>query len=89
MFQVFQRFKKFTDYIPIILVLFLFVAEQELETHTVNTCCQFLIMSLVVIVFFLLAFRFRKGKKIAFIVAAVLWIILVILKQKYVPCIQK
>ena len=84
MFKIFNKYKKYMEYLPLMLVGIYFVAEAEMEKHAVNTSCQLIITLITVIIFFLLLFKFRQHKIVALLVASALWVILVFAKNKYV-----
>lgn len=82
--MIFKKYQKYFDYLPLLLITLLFVADAELETKAVNLSCQIVIMITCVSVFFIIALKFRNSKVIAFFIAVAFWLILVHIKNKYI-----
>lgn len=70
-------------YIPIALVAAIYVAEKDLEHHTFKICLQFFITFVVLVVFFIISYKFKNGKIIGLSVASIIWLVLILLKNKY------
>lgn len=85
MFELFQKYKSILDYLPLVLITVLFVAESELELHALNTSCQIAITILTLGIFYILSIRYKNTKFIALLVSLTIWIVLVYIKKKYVP----
>jgi hypothetical protein len=85
MFEYFRTCKNFLDYLPLVLITLLFVAEAEMEKHALNTSCQMVITIITLVIFYLIVMRFKNTKLIALIIAMVVWIVLIYIKKKYVP----
>lgn len=83
MFQLIQNYKEYKDYIPIMLITLLFIAENEVEKHAINTCCQIAITIITVTVFFLFLIQLRRPKLFAFTIAFFFWVFLVYIKKRY------
>lgn len=83
MFATLGKYKKYGDYIPLMLIAILFMAENEIKNHTVQSSCQLVISLLTLLIFFLVAIKFKSGKYYGFITAFLLWVILVYLKNCY------
>lgn len=83
--RMFLKIRKVFDYVPMLLLAFLFAAEHEMELHAIGTACQLVISIIVIIIFFVFALNVKNGKVIGLIVAVPIWAILIYLKKKYVP----
>lgn len=80
----FSRHKHVLEYIPVVLVTLLLVAEVELEKHAVNLSCQLAITIFVLGIFFFFVSTLKSHRIIAFVICIVTWIALVYCKQKYI-----
>lgn len=76
-------FQKHLEYIPIMLITLLFIAEAELETHAANMSCQLCTTVIVVVIFYSICFNFKNAKNIALVIAVILWVLLVYVKKNY------
>ena len=85
MFELFKKCKNILDYLPLVLVTVLFVAESELEKHALVTSCQIAITVVTLSIFYILIIRYKNSKFFAVFVSIVLWFILVCIKKKYIP----
>lgn len=83
MIGFFKNYRKYTEFLPIILIGLLFVSEAEMEKNALNMSCQMTITIVTVLIFFLIALKYPKAKMIAFFIALVLWIVLVCIKKRY------
>ena len=79
-----DNLKKLTDYVPLVLITLLFVAETELQDHALNISVQIALTIFIIIVFFTVLHQ-CNSKKIAITISFVLWIILVYIKNIYIP----
>lgn len=80
--DVIMAFKsKVLDYLPLMLIPLLFIAEEEMEHHALKTSFQLGIVVLTSVIFFLIFFKFRS-RSIAFISAVILWAILQNIKNR-------
>lgn len=80
-----QKFMGYIDYIPIMLIAFLFVAETELKTKSFATFCQLGIAFICGLIFFALVLLIGMKKINAILIATILWMTLVYLKKCYLP----
>lgn len=85
MFEVFTKYKKYTDYIPMILIAVLFMAENEIENHTFHSTCNMFIGALTLFIFFVIGLKLKSGKMYGFLFALIIWVTLVYLKNCYFP----
>jgi intracellular septation protein A len=85
MFEYFKTCKNFLDYLPLVLVTILFVAEAEMEKHALHTSCQMVITITTLVIFYLMVMKFKNTKLLSLIVAVIVWITLVYIKKKYIP----
>lgn len=75
---------KYTEYIPIVLLSLMFVADEQLEHKALSMSCQTCIMVICSIIFFMLLLKFSYSKYTAFIITGVLWVLLIYIKQQYI-----
>jgi len=85
MFNTFKKYRQYIEFFPIVLIGLLFITEAEMEKSALNMSCQLTITIVTVLMFFLIVMKFPRSKGVAFIVALVLWIVLVYVKKQYVP----
>lgn len=71
------------EYIPIMLIALLFIAEEEMDHHLANTSCQLVISLLAVICFIVIVGYFGCSKKFAIFLICILWFFLVYTKRCY------
>jgi hypothetical protein len=77
--------KRNIEYIPIILLSLLFIADKDIEIHALNLSCQTIITIVILGIFFMLVLQFGRGKVTSFLIAAVAWVVLVNMKKTYIP----
>ena len=85
MLEYFKIYKNYLDYLPLMLLTLLFVAESEIELHALNTSCQIAITIITLAIFYIAIMRFKNTKLLALMFAVVVWIVLVYIKKKYIP----
>lgn len=85
MFAFVKKYRTYTEYLPIVLLGLLFIADTEIEKHAVKMSCQLTITIFTLLIFFIVAIKFPKAKIIAFITAFVLWVMLIYVKRQYLP----
>jgi hypothetical protein len=83
MYNFFQKHKSIFDYLPMMLITLLFVAESELEKHAINTSCQMVITIFIMTLFYILVIYYKNTKTISLFVCCFLWIILIYIKKSY------
>jgi uncharacterized membrane protein YecN with MAPEG domain len=76
---------KMGNFIPLALISVLFMAENEVGKHAFHSSCNFFINGLVLTIFFLIAVKYNNGKKLGFMIALLIWGILIFLKNCYYP----
>jgi uncharacterized membrane protein YecN with MAPEG domain len=84
-FRFFKRYTRMGEYIPVILVGLLFVAEEQLRVHALHISCQLAITIVCAVLFFTVLFYCGTHKYTAFAITLFLWVILVYLKNTYMP----
>lgn len=84
MLEVFKKYKNILDYLPVVLITLLFVAEAEFEKHAVNTSCQISITIITLAIFYILVIRYKNTKFLALLVSLFIWIILIYIKKIYI-----
>ena len=84
MLEFIRKYRSILDYLPMLLVTLLFVAETELEKHAVNTSCQVAITIVTLVVFYVLILKWKNTRIFAFLVAMTIWVILIYVKKQYV-----
>lgn len=82
---IIQKYKDYTEYLPIVLLGLIFITENELEKHALRTSCQISITIVTIIVYFTIAINFPKARIVALITAIALWVLLIYVKRQYVP----
>jgi len=85
MFDFFKKYKTIFDYLPLVLITVLFVAEAEMEKQALHTSCQLAITIVTLAIFYILVIRYKNAKLLAVLVCLIIWFILVYIKKKYVP----
>ena len=83
MLHLYNKCKYYLDYFPIILITLFFLTESEIEKHALFTSYQIAITIITLTTFYIVAFR-MKSNKLSFFIALVVWIILIIIKKKYI-----
>ncbi len=78
-----ENIRKLGDYIPMVLVSLLFIAEKELSNHALNVSLQLALTIFIIIVFFTILYQ-CQSKKMAIIVSFIVWIFLVCIKDIYI-----
>lgn len=84
MFELFSKFKKYTDYLPLILVALFFISENEVEKHALNTSCQISMTIITVAIFYIMVIRYKNTKLVALLATGLIWACMVYIKKKYV-----
>lgn len=79
-----EKYKGYLDYLPIMLLTLLFIAEAELEHHAVHLSCQMAITIITLSIFFLIVLNVENAKTLAFIIALTFWIVLTYCKSKLI-----
>lgn len=82
--SLFSRCKECIEFLPLALIMILFLSEKEYENHAVRLSWQMAGMAVTLIFFFLLILYFEINKVTSFILAMFLWILLVVIKRKYI-----
>lgn len=80
--NLFTKCRNFGEYLPLVLVTLLFVAENELGNHAISVAFQLGITAIVLCIFYLTLACFG-GRYIALFIAVVIWIALIYLKKSY------
>jgi hypothetical protein len=75
---------KHLEYIPVVLITLLFIAETELEAHATNMSCQLCTTIIAVVVFYSICMNFKNAKNIALMISVLIWVILVYIKKNYI-----
>ena len=78
--------KKYLDLlslIPIGIVTMVFIADKELSNHTKNTCVGLLAYLFIFVVVYFMLLHLQVNKWVAIAIALILWVIITILKRKY------
>lgn len=65
------------------LIVLLFIADSDLDRHALTATYQAVITMGVLLVFFVLLFGYRS-KAIAFTVAVLLWVISLVVRERYI-----
>jgi hypothetical protein len=73
----------YIEYIPVILLAMLFVADSDLDNHAIRLSWQLLITVTMVILFFVLIWQGICTKTVAILVVSIIWIILVYMKRTW------
>jgi hypothetical protein len=78
--------KKYLDLltlIPIGLVTMVFIADKELNIHAKNTCISLLLYLFIFSIVYFMLLHLKINKWLAISIAMILWIIITILRKKY------
>jgi hypothetical protein len=78
-----EKIRKLGDYIPMVLISLLFIAEKELSNHALNVSLQLALTIFIIIVFFTILYQ-CQSKKMAIIVSFIVWIFLIYIKGVYI-----
>lgn len=77
------KWKELFDYVPLLFIGILLLAEKELEKHTFKTSCQLGTTVITLLVFYVMYFRFRFGKYFSIGIAVMAWVLLVYIRKNY------
>ena len=78
-----EKIRKLGDYITMVLISLLFIAEKELSNHALNVSLQLALTIFIIIVFFTILYQ-SQSKKMAIIVSFIVWIFLIYIKGVYI-----
>jgi hypothetical protein len=81
---MFTKIKNYIEYIPIFLIVILFVAENECKNHIKNSFCSLISTTIALILTYILLIYMKMNKKVAFIMITLLWIALVYTKKNFI-----
>lgn len=87
MYSFWERTKDFLEYfeyVPLLIITLLLVAEEELEKRALHLSFQIAIMIITATVFFALVLKFGNGKTFSALVCIVVWIVLVYAKKQLI-----
>lgn len=75
---------QYTEYIPLIILSFLFVAEAEIGNKVMNTTWNIIAtMGLLIILYILLVFV-KLPKLVVVGIAAVIWVVYIFVKRRFI-----
>ena len=80
--ELMNKCKGYLDYLPLMLITLLFIAETELEHHAVHMSCQIAITIITLSIFFIVVINIKDSKVLGFTVALTVWIILIYIKNR-------
>jgi len=78
--------KKYLDLItliPVAIVTMIFIADKELGNHAKNTCIGLLVYLFIFAIVYFMLLHLKVNKWVAVTIALVLWVILTVLRKKY------
>jgi hypothetical protein len=78
--------KKYLDLltlVPIGIIAMVFISDKELGTHCKNTCIGLLAYLFVIFILYCMLLHIKLTKWVAITIAMVLWVILSLLRKKY------
>jgi hypothetical protein len=81
-----MKIKKYIDFItliPIGIVTMVFIADKELNSHTKNACVGLLVYLFIFTIVYFMLLHLKVNKWIAIGLAIIMWVILTILRKKY------
>lgn len=78
------QIKNYIEYIPIYLIVLLFVAEHDCKNHIKFYFCSLISTTISLILMYIFLIYVKMNKKVAFIIITTLWIALVYTKQNYI-----
>ncbi len=73
------------EFIPFLLIPFVFLADSEIHNHAVRLSCQIAITISTTVAFFIGLFYYDFSRNQALFMAIVIWFVLIALKKIYVP----
>jgi hypothetical protein len=79
-----KNIKQYIEYIPIFLIVLLFIAEHECKNHIKTYFCSLIATIITLIIMYVLLIYVRMNKIAAFIIITLLWIILVYAKRNFI-----
>jgi len=79
--NLYQKYYSYLEYVPIIIIGLLLVAETEMKKKAFHLSFQIIITTIIYTVFFFLILHYGKSKTMAVIVCALLWVSLIYLKN--------
>ena len=78
--------KKYLDLITLIpmgIVTMIFIADKELGKHAKNACIGLLVYLFIFAIVYFMLLHLKVNKWVAVTIALVLWVILTVLRKKY------
>lgn len=76
-------YKKYSDYIPFLLIGLLLIADEEMDNHAIELSCQ-MIINIIIYVSFFIMLLYLKSKIICLLICVILWLILIFIKKKFI-----
>jgi hypothetical protein len=82
-----NKFKPLFEFIPMFLITILFISENEIEKHVINTSCQLMISLITILILYLMIRNISNNtyKIFAFVLTGIVWVVLVYVKKNYIP----
>jgi len=87
MLYIINTLPKILDFIPGILLGFLFTAQEELEKHSLKISLRIVKNIFIVMLFFILTLFFEYNKNFVLFICFVIWFILMYLEKVYLKYI--
>jgi len=81
--NIINNYKYYGEFIPLFIVSAFFIAEKDIEKHTINLSCQMTLTIIFTVVFYILLLNYKENRYIIFSICCILWGILIYIKKKY------
>lgn len=79
--KIFHNFKHVWDYVPFILIMFLFVAETEIDTAVIGKVWNMVLGLGVILITYVLLMILKIPRVFAVMIATIVWIGFIVLKK--------
>jgi uncharacterized membrane protein YecN with MAPEG domain len=80
---MFTKIRNYIEYIPIFLIVLLFVTEHECKNHIKTYFCSLMATIIALILMYILLIYVKMNKKVAFAIITLLWIVLIYSKKNF------
>lgn len=84
-YPIFSKLYQVWEYIPLMLITFLFVAEAEIGNKVIGTTWNLVLALGIIVILYILLVLVKLPKFFVIIIAAVLWISFIFLKKIVLP----
>lgn len=76
---------KYTEYIPLVVVLMIFTAEMEMDRALLSSACNMLLYLIIIVTMFICMKIVGLRKNTVLLIALLMWMVFIYLKRTYLP----